>query len=82
MNQEAKLATVENVVTAICFGVGILLVVLALYTLMAVKSVHAENQVGFGIGTTSETMDSAEIRTDAPGTFTTEMSEVSDGARR
>ena len=41
MRHETKLATVENVVTAICFGVGALLVVLALYTLVAVKTVNA-----------------------------------------
>lgn len=43
MRHETKIATVENVVTAICFGVGALLVVLALYTLMEVKPVHARH---------------------------------------
>lgn len=41
MRHETRFATVENVVTAICFGVGALLVVLALYTLVAVKTVNA-----------------------------------------
>lgn len=43
MKRETKIATVENVVTAICFGVGALLVVLALYTLMEVKPGHARH---------------------------------------
>lgn len=43
MKHETKIATVENVVTAICFGVGALLVVLALYTLLAVKPVYARH---------------------------------------
>jgi len=41
MKHETKLGTVENIVTAICFGMGALLVVLAVYTLFAVKSVSA-----------------------------------------
>tara|TARA_R110000787_G_scaffold27720_1_gene76440 strand:+ start:360 stop:614 length:255 start_codon:yes stop_codon:yes gene_type:complete len=45
MKHETSFATVENVVTAFCFGVGALLVVLALYTLVAVKSVNAENSL-------------------------------------
>lgn len=43
MKHETEIATLENVVTAFCFGVGALLVVLALYTLAAVKTVNAEN---------------------------------------
>ena len=39
MKQEMKLATAENIVSAICFGIGALLVVLALHTLSTVKSV-------------------------------------------
>ena len=42
MRNETQFATIENVVTAICFGVGALLVVLALYTLAAVKTVNAD----------------------------------------
>lgn len=43
MRHETQFATIENVVTAICFGVGALLVVLALYTLVAVESVSANS---------------------------------------
>jgi hypothetical protein len=43
MRHETQFATIENVVTAICFGVGALLVVLALYTLVAVESVSADS---------------------------------------
>ncbi len=41
MKHETKLTSGESIVTAICFGVGALLVVLALHTLSTVKTVHA-----------------------------------------
>lgn len=46
MKHETKLGTVENIVTAICVGMGVLLVVLAVYTLFAVKSVNANGPYG------------------------------------
>ena len=48
MKQESKLATVENIVTALCFGAGALLVVLALHTLSTVKTVNAVSLAGVG----------------------------------
>ena len=71
MKYESKFATVENLVTAICFGVGALLVVLALYTLMAVKTVHAENPLRFGVETANAGFVSTGPGADEPGTYST-----------
>lgn len=73
MKQEAKLATAENIVTAICIGIGVLLVVLALHTLSTVKSVNAGNPVGYGSDSTLAEFDS-EVRQKA-GTYSGEISE-------
>ena len=75
MKHETKFATVENVVTALCFGVGALLVALALYTLMAVKAVHAEIPKGF-LPDTYETASVGEtVKAGEPGTFSTVITE-------
>ena len=71
MRNETKLATVENIVTALCFGVGALLVVLAIYTLMAVKTVRAEIPMGFSVGFASTGPGGSSDRADEPGTFAT-----------
>ena len=74
MKQEVKLATAENIVTGICFGIGVLLVVLALHTLSTVKSVNAGNSVGYGANSTLAAFDT-EPRQKA-GTYSGEISEV------
>ena len=74
MKQEAKLATAENIVTAICFGIGALLVVLALHTLSTVKSVNASNSFGYGAHGTLASFDT-ELQSKA-GTYAGEISEV------
>lgn len=73
MKQEIKLATAENIVTAICVGVGALLVVLALHTLSTVKSVNASNSYGYGVHGTLASFDKAV--TQKAGTFASEISE-------
>ncbi|MFT7571286.1 MAG: zinc transporter ZupT [Paracoccaceae bacterium] len=73
MKQEIKLATAENIVTAICVGVGALLVVLALHTLSTVKSVNASNSYGYGAHSTLASFDNA--LTQKAGTFASEISE-------
>jgi hypothetical protein len=74
MKQEAKMATAENIVTAICFGIGALLVVLALHTLSTVNSVSASNSSGFGVHGTLASFDN-ELTSKA-GTYSSEISEV------
>lgn len=74
MEQETKLATAENIVTAICFCIGALLVVLALHTLSTVKSVNATNSFGYGAHSTLASFEN-EIRQKA-GTYSGEISEV------
>ena len=74
MKQETKLATAENIVTAICFGIGALLVVLALHTLSTVKSVNASN--AFGYDETGRVVSfEADLQRTA-GTYSGEISEV------
>lgn len=73
MKQEMKLATAENIVTAICVGVGALLVVLALHTLSTVKSVNASNSYGYGAHGTLAAFDGS--RQQRAGTFASEISE-------
>ena len=74
MKQESKLATAENIVTAICFGIGALLVVLALHTLSTVKSVNASNFFGYGSYSTLAPLDN-EPKSEA-GRYSSEISEV------
>lgn len=74
MKQEAKLATAENIVTAICVGVGALLVVLALHTLSTVKSVNASNSYGYGAHGTLASFDNKAPQ--KAGTYTSEISEA------
>jgi hypothetical protein len=69
MKHETKIATVENIVTAVCFGVGALLIVLALYTLMAVKSVSAELPFAFSIQVAPTSFAGTSSRGSEPGTF-------------
>lgn len=73
MKQETNLATAENIVTAICVGVGALLVVLALHTLSTVKSVNASNSYGYGAHGTLASFDN-KVQPKA-GTFSSEISE-------
>lgn len=61
MKQEAKLATVENIVTALCFGAGALLVVLALHTLSTVKTVNADGISGYGIKSALASFDKRDV---------------------
>ncbi len=81
MRHETKLATVENIVTALCFGVGALLVVLAIYTLMAVKTVHAEIPMGFSIAFSSSGPGGSSDRVGEPGTFATMKFEEASAPR-
>lgn len=74
MKQETKLATAENIVSAICFGIGALLVVLALHTLSTVKSVYATNTFGYGANSTLASFD--KERQSTAGTYSSEISEV------
>tara|TARA_R110002126_G_scaffold8097_35_gene38960 strand:- start:523 stop:771 length:249 start_codon:yes stop_codon:yes gene_type:complete len=74
MKQDTKLATAENIVTAICFGIGALLVVLALHTLSTVKSVNASNAFGYGESRRAVSFDADLQRT--AGTYSGEISEV------
>jgi hypothetical protein len=74
MKHEAKLATAENIVSAICFGIGALLVVLALHTLSTVKSVNATNTFGSGLNSTLASFD--KERPTKAGTYSSEISEV------
>lgn len=72
MKQEAKLATVENIVTALCFGAGALLVVLALHTLSTVKTVNADGISGYGINSALAAFDKRDVigAGTFPGTLT------------
>lgn len=74
MKQEVKLATAENIVTAICVGVGALLVVLALHTLSTVKSVNASNSYGYGAHSTLASFD--KTLQQKAGTYSSEISEA------
>lgn len=74
MKQETKLATAENIVTAICIAIGALLVVLALHTLSTVKSVNATNSFGYGANGTPASFDD-ELQGRA-GTYSSEISEA------
>ncbi|MGB0630349.1 MAG: hypothetical protein ACPGRZ_06620 [Alphaproteobacteria bacterium] len=69
MKQETKLATVENIVTALCFGAGALLVVLALHTLSTVKTVNADS---YGIKSALAAFDNRDVigAGTFPGTLT------------
>ena len=73
MKQEVKLATVENIVTALCFGAGALLVVLALHTLSTVKTVNADGISGRGITSALAAFDKREIV--GAGTFSGTLTE-------
>tara|TARA_R110002072_G_scaffold10726_16_gene49671 strand:+ start:1401 stop:1628 length:228 start_codon:yes stop_codon:yes gene_type:complete len=73
MKQETNLATAENIVTAICVGVGALLVVLALHTLSTVKSVNASNPYGYGVNGTLASFDNVPSK--KAGTYASEISE-------
>lgn len=72
MKQEAKLATVENIVTALCFGAGALLVVLALHTLSTVKTVNADGMSGYGIKSAFASFEKRDVigAGTFPGTLT------------
>lgn len=74
MKQEMKLATAENIVTAICIGIGALLVVLALHTLSTVKSVNAGNSYGYGAHGSLGAFDGGTKP--RAGTYSGEISEV------
>lgn len=74
MKQETKLATAENVLTAICCGIGAILVILALHTLSTVKSVNATNSYGFGNSSTLASFEDGAAR--KAGTYPGEISEV------
>ena len=74
MKQETKLATAENILTAVCCGIGVILVVLALHTLSAVKSVNATNSFGFGNNSTLASFETDAVR--KAGTYSGEISEV------
>lgn len=74
MKQETKLATAENILTAICCGIGVILVVLALHTLSTVKSVNANNSFGFGTNSTLASFDNDVQR--KAGTYSGDISEV------
>ena len=73
MKQEIKLATAENIVTAICVGIGALLVVLALHTLSSVNAVNASSSYGHGINGTLASFDNP-LKQKA-GTYASEISE-------
>ena len=73
MKQEAKLATVENIVTALCFGAGALLVVLALHTLSTVQTVNADGISGSGISSALAAFDKRDVI--GAGTFTGTLTE-------
>jgi hypothetical protein len=73
MKQEMNLATAENIVTAICVGVGAVLVILALHTLSTVSSVNASNSYGYGDHGSLASFDNA-LQSKA-GTYSSEISE-------
>ena len=72
MKQELNLATAENIETAICVGVGALLVVLALHTLSTVNSVNASNSYGYH-GTLAAFDTPSQPKA---GTYSSEISEA------
>ena len=73
MKREIDLASAENIVTAICVGLGALLVILALHTLSTVNSVNASSSIGSGNHSSL-----ASFENTAPpkaGTYSSEISE-------
>lgn len=74
MKQEIKLATAENILTAMCCGIGVILVVLALHTLSTVKSVNATNSFGFGNNSSLASFENNAVT--KAGTYSGEISEV------
>ena len=73
MKREINLATAENIVTAICVGLGALLVILALHTLSTVNSVNASNSFGSGNHSSLASFDNAAQQ--KAGTYSSEISE-------